>query len=524
MAPGNEIGQQLLQLVSSELSDLKLTPAEEALFIEFPLGNPINLSDDKAERNDPGKSEDWGDNRTIHASYIEWLVTNKQAKEHLTHRGIRIQGARIVGSIDLEHTSSACPLELRMCVLTESLVLRHARLKSVNLQGSHINRIEAEDVTIDGNLLFGDGFRCEGEVSLKYGTIAGVLNCESGEFHNPHGNAISADGMNVKGGVFLQEGFKAEGEVRLLGATIGGSLECGGGEFHNPDGFALDADGVNVRGDVFLRDNFKAEGWVSFPGVHIEGWLIWTGVRDRSGTVMDLRGARVVRLWDSVDSWPDAGNLHLQGFCYGEIDDDAPQDAKERIRWLRLQPSGQFFPQPYEQLANVLRKKGYEKAAKEVQIAKNVDRRRRGSMPLLLRPFHCLFGFLTGYGYRPWRPLAAALLLIGVGWGLFHAGAREGIIMKVGTERFATVGEQNGDFVQPSFHPLLYSFDIFLPVITFEQAKNWAPNENAIGRLVGDIPISGLVLCSYTSFLNLAGWILTTLFVATLTGTIRRRM
>jgi len=143
LAPGNEIGQQLLQLVSSEVSNLKFTPAEEALFIEFPLGNPINLSDDKAERNDPGKSEDWGDNRTIHANYIEWLVTNKQAKEHLTHRGIRIQGARVIGSIDLEHCSPACPLELRMCALTESLVLRHARLKSVNLQGSHINGIEA---------------------------------------------------------------------------------------------------------------------------------------------------------------------------------------------------------------------------------------------------------------------------------------------------------------------------------------------------------------------------------------------
>ena len=242
---------------------------------------------------------------------------------------------------------------------------------------------------------------------------------------------------------------------------------------------------------------------------------------------MDLRGAHVDTLWDDPDSWPKSGSLYLHGFSYDEIDDEAPVDAKRRLEWLRRQPSEHFFPQPYEHLAAVLHAKGHENAAKKVQIAKNVDRRRRGTMTPIAKPFHCLLGLLTGYGYHTWRPLLVGLLLVGIGWGLFHGGARAGVIMHVERGEFVPL-DREVSLLQPNFHPLLYSFDIFLPVISFGHADLWAPNEAIKGPLfnVGGhvIPISGFVLSCYKWGLNVAGWVLTTLFIAGLTGIIRRRV
>jgi len=565
--------EELLDLAKTEFPDLRLTLAEQRLFREILQGDRIDFGDEDPDKNNPREAGDWREDRTIRAHCIEWLATDKRAKEHITHRGIRMKAARVDGKINLQYADLGFPLELYACALTESLMLGHARLKTLSLQGSLTKGIDAEGVTIDGNLLLSDGFKAkgevclsganiggqldctnaqfhnpegdalsaenaevksdvflrdgfkaEGEVCLSGANIGGQLDCTNAQFHNPEGDALSAENAEVKGHVFLRDGFKAEGKVRLLGANIGGQLDCTNAQFHNPEGDALSAENAEVKSDVFLRDGFKAEGRISLVGASVNGSLIWISVKNPNVTVMDLRGARVGSLWDSADSWPESGNLYLHNFCYDEIDDEAPHEAKERIQWLRLQPEGRFYPQPYEQLANVLREKGYERAAKRIHIAKNVDRRKRGNMPLLFRPLHSLLGLLTGYGYRPWRPIFVALVLIGIGWGLFYAGGREGIVMRVRSERFVPSSEQNGDLVQPNFHPLLYSFDVFLPVITFEHTEHWAPNENETGRLICKIPINGLALCGYKWFLNVAGWVLTTLFITTLTGTIRRRL
>jgi len=386
------------------------------------------------------------------------------------------------------------------------------------------NALNADGTDVKGNVFLSDGFKAEGVVRLPGATIGGDLNCSDGQFIHPDGYSLGADGMDVKGTLFLSDGFKAEGEVSLVGATIGGNLECDEGQFIRPDGYSLSADGMDVKGNVFLRNDFKAEGTVSFVGATIGRWLCLTGVLEPEKVRFDLSSATVDTLWDEKASWPAKANLTLDGFVYKKLAEDAPHDAKARIKWLRLQSTEQFHPQPYEQLAKVFRESGYEDEAKRIHIAKNVDRRKRGNMPLLFRPLHSLLGLLTGYGYRPWRPIFVALVLIGIGWGLFYAGGREGIVMRVISERFASSSEQNGDLVQPNFHPLLYSFDVFLPVITFEHTEHWAPNENETGRLICKIPINGLALCGYKWFLNVAGWVLTTLFITTLTGTLRRRL
>jgi len=467
----------LHELAQLALSSLTFTPAEERLFKEVEQGDPIVFTSGDPDKDNPDNAGSWGEDRTISAECIEWLCYDKQVQDRIHLRGIQIQGAKISELLVLSFARVPFPLALTKCAFTDKMLLQYARIRALNLQGSHVE-------------------------------------------------SILADGLKLDSGFPLRNGFKAEGEVRLLGATVGGDLDCHGGQFINKEGKALSADGAQINGSVFLSDDFKAESRVSLVGAIMERWLIWKDVRNPDETTMDLRGAHVDTLCDDPNSWPKSGNLCLHGFCYDEIADKAPVDAKKRIEWLRLQPSG-HFPQPYEHLAAVLCAKGHEKAAKKVQIAKNVDRRKRGTMTPITKPFHYLFGLLTGYGYHTWRPLLVGLLLVGIGWGLFHGGARAGVIMRVEGDEFVPV-DSAVSLVQPHFYPLLYSFDIFLPVISFGHADLWAPNETIKRPMlnvgVHVIPISGFVLFCYKWGLNVAGWVLTTLFIAGLTGIIRRRV
>ena len=81
--------------------------------------------------------------------------------------------------------------------------------------------------------------------------------------------------------------------------------------------------------------------------------------------ILDLRFARINRLVFKQQSWPQLGNLFLNGLVYESINDI------DHLKWLRQQFSKEeeskniFFPQPYEQLAQVLQASGYESAAKK---------------------------------------------------------------------------------------------------------------------------------------------------------------
>ena len=515
----NASRMNLRELAQPALSSLTFTSAEERLFKGVEQGDRIVFTSGDSDKDNPGNAGSWGEDRTIRAKCIEWLCYDKQVQDRIHPRGIQVEGAKISKPLNLSFARVPFPLALAECAFTDTMLLQHARIRALNLQGSHVESILADGLNVDSDFFLRNGFKAEGEVRLHGATVGGDLDCSGGQFINKEGKALNAGRAQITGSVFLSDGFKAEGEVRLLGATIGGRLNCSGGQFINKEGNALIADGAQITGTVFLSDSFRAEGWVSLVSAIVKGWFIWKDVLNPDETMMDLRGAHVGTLWDDPNSWPKSGNLHLHGFCYDEIADDAPVDAKQRMEWLRRQPSGHFYPQPYEHLAEVLCAEGHENAAKNVQIAKNVDRRRGGTMIPIAKPLHWLLGLLTGYGYHTWRPLLVGLLLVGIGWGLFHGGARAGVIMRVERDQFVPVDEAVS-LVQPHFHPLLYSFDIFLPIINFGHADLWAPNEAIKGPLL----ISGLFLCCYKWALIVWGWVLTTLFIAGLTGIIRRRV
>jgi hypothetical protein len=89
-----------------------------------------------------------------------------------------------------------------------------------------------------------------------------------------------------------------------------------------------------------------------------------------------------------------------------------PYDVRERLKWLELQRGG-YFPQPYRQLAKVLRAHGREQAAREVAIAEGW-RRAPGDRPSrVVTPF---FGWGFRFGLSPGRATMTLIGFIVIGW------------------------------------------------------------------------------------------------------------
>ncbi len=397
--------------------------------------------------------------------------------------------------------------------------------------GKFVNKgaeaLVAERLRVEGSIFLREDFRAEGGVRLLGAAVGGCLECDGGKFVNKGEVALDGDGLKVGGDVFLRKGFEAEGEVRLLGAVIGRSLDCTEGKFTNKGDVALSADGLRVGGDVFLWKGFEAEGRVVLAGASIGGCFTWTDVASPESVRLDLRSARVGTLRDDEESWPAGGKLFLHGLVYDEIDDEAPKDAESRIKWLRRQPSDRFTTQPYEQLAAVLRRSGQEEDAREILIAREKDRGRFGQMGRLRKLGHGLLGCLIGYGYRPWRAFWFMLAILLLGWFLFAAGFRSAVITPTKKEAYVLMDGEGGREVSehyPKFNAVMYSVDMFVPLVDLHQASYWLPNANRGSRLNLKVcsVSTGSLLRSYLWFHIVSGWALTTLLVVGLTGLIRR--
>ena len=100
-------------------------------------------------------------------------------------------------------------------------------------------------------------------------------------------------------------------------------------------------------------------------------------------------------------------------------------------------------------------------------------------------------------------------------------GKRAGVMRRTWPE---TVPPSQTNSEYEHLHPLLYSFDVFLPFVNFHQEHYWWPSIERSGecRIFGQkIRISGSMLRYYLWAQITAGWLLSAIFLAGVTGLIR---
>lgn len=404
------------------------------------------------------------------------------------------------------------------------------------------NALTADGITVQGNVLLDRSFHAVGAVRIVGAQIGGQLGCTRGKFEKPDDVALNASRTVTQGSVFLADGFEAVGEVRLLRADIGGLLTCSGGSFRNPGGDALNAEGITVERNALLDHGFHAMGRVSLQGAKIGGLLRCVEaqfedpecgaalIAERMSVdgglflqrvhfdgLLTLQDARVGTLVDSKDGWPERGKLYLAGFQYKSLGgDQTPTNSADRLDWLRRQPRKPFRPQPYEQLASVLRQMGQESDAVDILIAKQHDLIHHGELSWFSRSVGWMLGLALGHGYRPWRVIPGILFFVIVGWLIFRWAAANGVMVPsapavLTSKAYAHAHVLPRDY--PVLQPAIYSLDAFLPLIDLHQETYWLPNA-AHPR--------GWMIQVYLWVHIFFGWLLSTLFVAGITGLVRK--
>jgi hypothetical protein len=472
---------------------------------------------------DTATPADWPTERTLTSAFIVKLCVESNIVPSPFPRGIRIKGARITGELDLSNATIAGLLRLEHCRIESGISLRDSTTKLVNFAGSRVcGSIEADRLRSTGGVYLRKGFYCEQLVRLSAATIAGDLDCVEGTIVGARDTAttpaaketvlaLRCDRAAITGSVFFRA-FEARGEVRLLDATVGANVVCDQTTLANETGFALLADNARIAGSLILG------AWKRTPSCIVS-------VRNATAHVLNL-GDASTRLGNNI--------IAAQGFRYDFISGDSVIDLALCNRWLNALVRAPFNPQPYEQCAKVMREIGLANEAKEIAIA-----RRRVQRELLASPrgtpLHrrlmmgarrfgsVMLDWLVGYGYRPGRSVLILIALTLLGSGIFKLAAVSGGMVPTETslvDPYLKTGSLPPGY--PRLNSLVYSLDVLLPIIDFQQDSKWRPNQTqGDGVRLPDLLIGDIALWTMR-FLIAAGWIVSTLLVASLTGLIRK--
>jgi hypothetical protein len=520
--------------------------------------------------NDPKDAANWTRDRDIRATLIEWLAVDHAAIARIHPSGIRVLGARVVGPLDLSYVHVPFVIMMIRCSIPGQIRLQATEIPRLDLSGSYTGEIFAPDIHVAGSMFFGydnhdyGPFHANGEIDIDSGKVDGDLIFAGGHFRHSKvalipfktqlNVAIDVSGIDVKHLVAMCCGFESDGGVDLRESTIGADLVFAGGHFVNPNKTAIATSVARIGGTVLLAFEtsgaFYSDGAVEFLGTHVAGAFGmfdtsnggqirstfagkaaerhglfagglevngpfgWQNVDLENGATLDLSGSSVGVMADDERSWPQPGKLLIDGLTYTGF--GFVRTARSRLRWVSLQP--EFHPQPYRQLAKVLRANGDDEGAVSVLIAEQ-DARFQNSY-LLRRIWADFLKTTVGYGHEPLLTIIWAAIVVLLGWLMVTIGKRAGVMRLTWPETSPPpVGEPTAQL-----YPLLYSLDVFLPFVNLHQEHYWWPDAEAKGEstIFGyRLNVRGSLILYYLWMQIIAGWLLSAIFIAGVTGLIR---
>lgn len=461
---------RLPEVISPEFG--ALSPAEQRLWEAFPRGTPVAVAADAP--------------RTVRATVIRSLLLGAREGEPGHRAALNLRGAEVVGCLDLRQTEIEPAIDLIGCTFDAMPLLSFARLHGVSFEGSTLPGLDAFAATVLGSLSFVKctltgalvvyGAHISGDLDLDWARL--TADRRPVELFGDRTAAVFGDAVEVGRHVYLQ-GTSATGNVELAGMRVGGTMY--GHQALRVEG-ELRLRRAEVAGEINLTDAVL----VNPGGVALGAWGLRAGelslLPARTEGAVDLQHARVDVLRDDPDRWP--AQLLLNGATYAALEPVGA--ARGRLNWLDLDPAG-YRPQPYEHLARLLRQNGHETDARTVLLVGQRRRRRQ------LSPAGAVWGLLqdglVGYGYRPaW----AALWLLA--------------LTALGTIVFS-LNPPAGGTGGTTFHPLVYTLDLLIPIVDFGQ-------EHAFG-IGGRAQWLAYVLTAM-------GWILFTAVAGAVTRTFNR--
>src|SRR5207302_3436214 len=108
----------------------------------------------------------WDDDRTVSAQLLTGLLTADLTPQEGRPRAVKLQGARITGSLNLQAAELVCPLTLQDCYLEEPINLNEASAPAIRLPGCHLPALNADQLRTTGHLEL-NGATAHGQISIS---------------------------------------------------------------------------------------------------------------------------------------------------------------------------------------------------------------------------------------------------------------------------------------------------------------------------------------------------------------------
>jgi uncharacterized protein YjbI with pentapeptide repeats len=455
--------------------------------------------------------------------------------------GLQLQGASIVGSLDLSRAKVACPIVLTDCYFDSPIVLDRADLALVDLSDSTFPALTAVGAKFSASVII-ERVAAQGAVSFLGCKISGSLLAQGATINAKGQVALSIEGARVERIINLME-TRIRGAVRGHGAEIDGQIRLNHASLEN-DGMQvigldnariannLDMSGMTATGPInlsgaslssflIMRDSIIEPGRESYS-IYAEGLIVnhldLTGA-DKAMARVVLRAAQINSLRTPLHgvAWS-PGILVAQGWKINAAFGALVTDRRAASRWLGSDLLSPFSPQPWHELANLYESHGQLADARWLRI--KAARRTTRAAPWYGKLSRWLYGGLVGHGYRPWLAAAwlivvivATSLLVDVNARHFAPSAPSAAAMSAAAPVLQRIdGETSSSDLNPNYptlQPALYSIDFLLPVSSGAQVNSWRVTDAA------SVSISLAVL-------KIVAWVLGALLLAGVTGLLRR--
>lgn len=451
----------------------------------------------------------------IRADVIAFLCKNRDTLALVPTRGLHFENLAIEGTLDLSFAKLGVPLSFENCRFDRQggrLSLRQGNFLSISIsQCSDLPGINARGVSVEHSLIFES--QCLAEIDLKNADIGNDLYFEGAvlEVADPASRScLYGRNARINGDVILDRAT-TNGRIDLQGVSIGGMFsaqearfETAASEHELP---LLDLSGATIGREVDFEDSLLG-GQLRLADADVTKAVRLHQLVSGSRPGLDLSGLSCSRLSLDASARPARGKLKLHGCHFGDINlvDVGEPEIETYLQWIRSATSDKFSEQPYEHLAGVLKKQGKDDIARALLIAKVEDSPTRSTVDALIRDL----SWMVGYGYSPLRAVWLALAVIFFGFIVFRTAYRRGLLV-------VKVNNAPARLKTPNLTLLMYSVDVFVPLVDFGVGPAYVPGKVDAGMEASEVTLFRI----YYWFHVAAGWLICTVAVAGLTGLVR---
>lgn len=446
-------------------------------------------------------------------------------------RGLAMPGAKFTGSVliaggdigkaveaeGIEIDGGSSALNADVVRIGGNCDLARARLVGeVSMAGADIaGQLRLTEAKITGTevSLRADGARVRGGAFLSRSLIFGTLRFPAAEIGNQfrlrgaslkvdRGPALLASGTRFNRDVELGDGMTATGALVLDQVDVRGALDLRGSRLLSnavARAGAAPAQGAGPFETRALSLVDSRVGRLQMPAAE----------SDRPRGIVDLSRLSVGSFEDNASAWPvaadkrvrdgagrDLEHLILDGFTcehlanpHGATDGtEAGGVARQRIRWLDGQAAGRgaevFKPQAWVALEQRLIAQGHHDDAHALAIERRRRERRSPGVGWAERWQGRLLDWFALYGHNPWRTVMWMAVFTLMFAGIYTWAASHCSDADCWDESVFTVTNHDGytqdkfNSVYPGFNALAYSFDLFVPFVSFGYGDHWRPNVN----------------------------------------------